>query len=439
MTTAIDLWKVWRVLCLRRSIADREGEGGTEAATETFDALATRTLGVGVAPMVAGWALYALVSYPHRGWYSWVVGSLADAVYLFGFVMMTPQLFINYKLKSVAHLPWRVLMYKAFNTFIDDAFALMVAMPTAHRVACLRDDAVFLVYMYQRYLYPVDKTRANEYGIAYEREEVEATAEAAPRQLEQPTGPQPTHAEAAGRAESASASILPRIRVVEYGVLGTQLVPGAGIVQRAEPPDDLTAFVDPAGLPYIQRAGPAGAGGASGSIYEHIGIRGDAAFPDDVVAAIRLECEAHYHRYETADGTRHHCIHTVGPMLGYGKHSYAEAVETLAGAYRNVLTQYVAFASSRAAAGLPEGAAVRLRLLPISGGIFAGEYQARIAPLTLAALAAGLELLSDEARAVLERDEGAPQIELCVFLASELEAFRAAMAHALRGVPQTAA
>jgi hypothetical protein len=29
----------------------------------------------------------------------------------------------------VAHLPWRVLMYKAFNTFIDDAFALMAPMP----------------------------------------------------------------------------------------------------------------------------------------------------------------------------------------------------------------------------------------------------------------------------------------------------------------------
>jgi hypothetical protein len=26
--------------------------------------------------------------------------------------MMTPQLFINYKLKSVAHLPWRMLTYK---------------------------------------------------------------------------------------------------------------------------------------------------------------------------------------------------------------------------------------------------------------------------------------------------------------------------------------
>ena len=32
-------------------------------------------------------------------------------------------------------------------------------MPTALRVACFRDDVVFLVYLYQRYLYPVDKTR----------------------------------------------------------------------------------------------------------------------------------------------------------------------------------------------------------------------------------------------------------------------------------------
>ena len=89
-------------------------------------------------------------------------------MYVFGFVGMTPQLFINYKLKSVAHLPWRVLAYKAFNTFIDDVFAVLVTMPMHHRVACLRDDAVFVVFLYQRWCYKVDKTRPNEYGIAYE-------------------------------------------------------------------------------------------------------------------------------------------------------------------------------------------------------------------------------------------------------------------------------
>lgn len=60
---------------------------------------------------------------------------------------MLPQLFINYKLKSVAALPWRSFMYKAFNTFIDDVFAFIITMPTAHRLACFRDDIVFLIYL----------------------------------------------------------------------------------------------------------------------------------------------------------------------------------------------------------------------------------------------------------------------------------------------------
>ena len=38
------------------------------------------------------------------GRWSWAIHALAHGVYTFGFVLMTPQLFINYKLKSVAHL-----------------------------------------------------------------------------------------------------------------------------------------------------------------------------------------------------------------------------------------------------------------------------------------------------------------------------------------------
>ena len=178
VSTVLELFKVARVLRIRRALlsAASSSRGAalttgqqTALATDRFDAIATRTLTVGLSPLVVGWAAYALIEYPHRSWYSWVVSSLADAIYLFGFIAMTPQLFINYKLKSVAHLPWRVLAYKAFNTFVDDAFALMVSMPTAHRIACLRDDVIFVIFLYQLYLYPVDKTRANEYGIAYER------------------------------------------------------------------------------------------------------------------------------------------------------------------------------------------------------------------------------------------------------------------------------
>jgi hypothetical protein len=73
--------------------------------------------------------------------------------------MMTPQLYINYKLKSVAHMPWDVLTYRALNTFIDDLFAFIISMPTMHRLACFRDDIIFIIFLYQKYIYKVDYNR----------------------------------------------------------------------------------------------------------------------------------------------------------------------------------------------------------------------------------------------------------------------------------------
>jgi hypothetical protein len=67
---------------------------------------------------------------------------------------MFPQLFLNWKLKSVAHLPWQVLIYKSLNTFIDDLFSFIVRMPAMARLSCFRDDVVFIIYLYQRWLYP---------------------------------------------------------------------------------------------------------------------------------------------------------------------------------------------------------------------------------------------------------------------------------------------
>ena len=59
---------------------------------------------------------------------------------------MTPQLFINYKLKSVAHMPWKAFTYKALNTFIDDLFAFVIKMPWMHRIACFRDGKIFVYH-----------------------------------------------------------------------------------------------------------------------------------------------------------------------------------------------------------------------------------------------------------------------------------------------------
>ena len=72
---------------------------------------------------------------------------------------MTPQLYINYRLKSVEHMPSKALFYRFLNTIIDDLFSFIITMPTLHRLSCFRDDVIFLIYLYQRYIYKVDKTR----------------------------------------------------------------------------------------------------------------------------------------------------------------------------------------------------------------------------------------------------------------------------------------
>ena len=137
---------------------------GLKAMTIETDRMATRTLGSILLPLVLAYTLYSFAREEHTGWYSWLITSASSAVYALGFVLMTPQLFLNYKMKSVAHLPWRVLVYKFLNTFIDDLFAFIIRMPTMARLSCFRDDIVFIVYLYQRWLYPVDTSRPVEGG-----------------------------------------------------------------------------------------------------------------------------------------------------------------------------------------------------------------------------------------------------------------------------------
>ncbi|XP_004346967.1 cleft lip and palate transmembrane protein 1-like protein [Capsaspora owczarzaki ATCC 30864] len=142
-----------------------------EALTRQYDREAIRGLSWVLYPTVVLYAAYSLYHYEHASWYSWIVSSLANGVYVFGFIAMTPQLYINYRLKSVSHMPWRVFMYRAFNTFIDDVFAFAITMPLRHRIACLRDDFVFIVYLGQRWFYPVDAKRSIYDASTYADEE----------------------------------------------------------------------------------------------------------------------------------------------------------------------------------------------------------------------------------------------------------------------------
>jgi len=174
MGLGIEVWKLKKAMSVGISWPagsalpvvqwETKDDAYVRSKTKMYDDMAMSHLSVLVFPLVLGYALYSLLYGVHKSWFSWVITSLTGFVYAFGFILMTPQLFINYKLKSVAALPWRGLTYKFLNTIVDDLFAFVIDMPVMHRLSVFRDDIVFLVYLYQRWAYRVDVSRANEYG-----------------------------------------------------------------------------------------------------------------------------------------------------------------------------------------------------------------------------------------------------------------------------------
>ncbi|XP_057307208.1 putative lipid scramblase CLPTM1 [Hydractinia symbiolongicarpus] len=174
----IECWKITKVVDISidstrkwgpfPAIAIKDKSTYVESSTKEYDRLAFRYLSWLLFPLLGCYAVYSLLYVEHKGWYSFVLSIAYGFLLTFGFIMMTPQLFINYKLKSIAHLPWRMLTYKALNTFIDDIFAFVIKMPTLYRIGCLRDDVIFFIYLYQKYIYPIDHSRVNEFGTSGE-------------------------------------------------------------------------------------------------------------------------------------------------------------------------------------------------------------------------------------------------------------------------------
>lgn len=176
---AIELWKIHKVIDIKLNRENKlfgviprvqfeDKSTYTESHTKEYDMLAFKYLSWLLYPLLVCYAVYSIMYLEHRGWYSWVLSMFYGFLLTFGFITMTPQLFINYKLKSVAHLPWRMLTYKALNTFIDDLFAFVIKMPMLYRIGCFRDDIIFCIYVYQRWIYRVDPKRVNEFGTSAE-------------------------------------------------------------------------------------------------------------------------------------------------------------------------------------------------------------------------------------------------------------------------------
>lgn len=180
----IEFWKITTVVNVRVRPAaagsllpyrlvfeDKHQLTETEEKTKEYDEIAFRYMYVAAVPLLIGYGIYSLFYETHKSWYSFIITTLVGSVYTYGFLMMVPSLYINYRLKSVAHMPAKAMMYKFLNTFIDDLFAFTVKMPILHRLATLRDDVIFFVYLYQQWVYRIDHSRVNEFGQGGEEDE----------------------------------------------------------------------------------------------------------------------------------------------------------------------------------------------------------------------------------------------------------------------------
>jgi len=151
---AMNLWKIYKMKKHAAAAEGESSEGGGLSSVDRADRQYMYYLMVCLIPLVAIFCLHRLVYYKYRSWYSWGILSLTAASEVFGFVTMTPQIFLNHRLKSVEHLPWTALTYSFINTFIDDLFAFGIfRVPEVSRYSCLRDDIVFVVICVQRWLY----------------------------------------------------------------------------------------------------------------------------------------------------------------------------------------------------------------------------------------------------------------------------------------------
>lgn len=183
----LDIWKIKKASKVTKIDAFpyfkvEDADGYKESATKEYDEIAMGYMRWASIPMIGGYAIYSVMYNSHKSWYSFVINTLVGCIYTFGFINMTPQLYINYRLKSVEHLPQKALMYRFLNTIIDDLFSFIITMPTMHRISCFRDDIIFVIYMYQRWIYRVDKTRgmyATERPAGYvegdDQKEIKAT------------------------------------------------------------------------------------------------------------------------------------------------------------------------------------------------------------------------------------------------------------------------
>lgn len=186
ISLAIELWKFKKIF---RTEVDfkfpfihfhnriKYEESTSTSLEEDAIKLTVKTVFLPLALFYLGYRVYYYNNYIFAHPFKFIIEYFFFLLNIFGFALMTPQIYINYKMKSVEHMPFKALSYKFLNTIIDDVFAFALETPTLHRISVFKDDIIFVIFIVQLYLYrnnkrihsePVEAGNSNEKTILSE-------------------------------------------------------------------------------------------------------------------------------------------------------------------------------------------------------------------------------------------------------------------------------
>ena len=108
----LEAWKITKTVDVRvrpasrgawfpykTTFEDKHKLSETEKKTEEYDKIAFKYLYRVAIPLLLAYAAYSLIYETHKSWYSFVITTMVGSVYAYGFLMMVPSLYINYRLK----------------------------------------------------------------------------------------------------------------------------------------------------------------------------------------------------------------------------------------------------------------------------------------------------------------------------------------------------
>ena len=104
-------------------------------------------------PVLILYSIYSFIFDYHTSFYSYTIECMTICVFSFGSIRLTPQLFINYQMKSVKSIDWKKFWYKWFNSLVKIVWLMLMPMPNLYRFAQFREIVVMLLFLIQWCIY----------------------------------------------------------------------------------------------------------------------------------------------------------------------------------------------------------------------------------------------------------------------------------------------